>query len=190
MSELKITTVIPPSVNHYLDYKVGHAGRRSFVQSYPAVPTINYRNRVIRYVREQMELQGWEKPDENEHIKVYITFYFDRKRKDANNYLKVPFDVFTDAGVWIDDDKVLPIVNRVYIDRINPRAEFTIIKANFKGVFENDIEHGEFVEVNCNNCTKSTKKCTIMKKLLDNELLEEVENGVCNKAVLKIHLKE
>lgn len=188
MNILKLTTPIPPSVNHYLNYRVGRSGRKTYVQSYPAVETINYQAKIRKYVAEQIELQGWEIPDKDTFVYVYITFYFARKRKDSNNYLKVPFDVFTDAKVWHDDDKALPIVERVYIDRENPHAEFTIVPAEFKGIFDNEKDLSDFKEKNCKICTKNEANCMVLKSLLGNEISSNTTKEKCNKIRIRKNL--
>lgn len=188
MKEINFTTPIPPSVNHYLNYRVGGYGNKRFVSSYPAPETIKYTKETLKIVKEAMMDQGWESNDPDMFYDVHMTFYFDRKRKDSNNYLKVPFDVFTDAGLWIDDDKALPVVERVYIDRERPRIEFKIVEKEFKGIFDSNSEFINFLQNNCNSCKRNTEKCGILKKILGNEIVSEVTDNICNKNAKKTNL--
>lgn len=181
MNHLKLISPLPPSVNSYLNFKIASNGKRKFVQAYPAPETVAYKQFFIDYVKDQIFEQNWTRPEKGKLVYVRCTFFLDRKRKDPNNLLKVPFDALTEAGVYIDDDIALPLVDRVYIDPLNPRIDITIFESDAIGAFENETELAVFIKRNCKMCKKNQEKCSILKKLLDNRLVPEYEyeNNTC-----------
>lgn len=181
MNKLTLTSPLGPSVNNYLNYRVRKQGKRSFVQAYMSNDTLVYRQFFIDYVKDQIKEQGWVTPEKGKQVYVYMTFFMDRKKKDPNNFIKVPFDALTDAGVFIDDDIALPVADRVYIDSLNPRIEIEIFEAESIGIFENMEELEEFKVHNCYNCKRNIETCGVLKKILDNRIIPEVQDGICEK---------
>lgn len=181
MRILKLISPLPPSVNSYLNYRVAQKGKRRFVQAYPNKETEIYKDFFTDYVKDQIKEQEWIRPDKGKLVYVRCTFYMDRKRKDPSNFIKVPFDVLTEAGVYVDDDIALPLADRVYIDPVNPRIEIEIFESDAIGIFDNQEDLNKFMSHNCNLCKKEPLKCGVMKKLLDNRILPEVKNGICSK---------
>jgi len=181
LKKLVLTSPLPPSVNNYLNYRISRRGNKRFVQAYPSEETVSYKSFFVDYVKDQIQEQNWKRPEKGKQVYVKLTFFLDRKRKDVNNLLKVPFDALTEAGVYFDDDIALPIAKRIYIDSNNPRIEIEISESEAIGVFDNQKEFEKFVENNCKLCKKDENKCTILKRLLDNRIIPEVENGVCTK---------
>lgn len=177
--KLKLVSPLPPSVNNYLNYRVVSKGRKRFVQAYPTKETEAFNNFFIDYVKDQIREQKWERPPKGKLVFVKITFFLDRKRKDPNNFLKVPFDALTKAGVYNDDDIALPIVERVYIDPINPRMEIEIYESAAIGIFNDIDDLNSFIRSNCDLCKKDESKCRILRNLLDNRIIEEVEGRTC-----------
>lgn len=181
MKKLHLISPLPPSVNNYLNYKIASKGRRKFVQVYSSQQTLVYKNFFTDYVRDQIFEQEWIRPEKGKLVYVRLTFFLDRKRKDPSNLMKVPLDVLTEAGVYLDDDIALPLADRVYIDPNNPRIEIEIYESDAIGVFSNEEEQKLFISKNCTLCKKNVEKCGVMKKLLDNRITEDVENGICSK---------
>jgi crossover junction endodeoxyribonuclease RusA len=179
MKTLKLTSPLPPSVNSYLNYKIASKGKKKFVQLYLSPETVVYKNFFSDYVMDQIREQNWTRPEKGKLVFVQCTFFLDRKRKDPNNFLKVPFDVLTEAGVYVDDDTALPLSPRLYIDAKNPRIEIEIYESNAIGIFDDEEDYELFLKNNCELCRKKTESCSILKKLLDNRLIEEVENRTC-----------
>jgi Holliday junction resolvase RusA-like endonuclease len=179
MKKLKLISPLPPSVNSYLNYRVASKGRKKFVQAYPSKETDTFNAFFIDYVKDQIREQKWERPPKGKLVFVKITFFFDRKRKDPNNFLKVPFDALTKAGVYNDDDIALPIVERVYIDTNNPRMEIEIYESEAIGIFNDENDLSSFIRNNCDLCKKDASKCSILRNLLNNRIVEEVEGRTC-----------
>lgn len=179
MKNLSLISPLPPSVNSYLNYKIASKGKKKFVQAYSSPETIAYKNFFIDYVKDQIREQNWSRPEKGKLVYVRCTFFLDRKRKDPSNFLKVPFDALTESGVYIDDDIALPLADRVYIDVINPRIEIEIFESDAIGIFECQAELDVFLKRNCNQCKKDREKCSILKKMLDNRIIPEYENGTC-----------
>lgn len=174
MNSLHLTSPIPPSVNNYLNYKVVRQGRRTFVQTYPTDETKRYRQLFSNYVKKEITKQKWVAPDKNKIVYVELVFYLDRKRKDPNNLLKVMFDVLTECGVYHDDDKVLPVGKRMFIDSNTPRIELKIFEGSEIGVFKDAKEYNSFYNNNCYFCSRNQEKCSILRKLKENRIVPEV----------------
>jgi len=181
MKILKLISPLPPSVNSYLNYKIATRGKRKFVQAYSSPETEAYKHFFTDYVKDQIREQNWTRPEKGKLVFVKMKFFLDRKRKDPSNFIKVPFDVLTQAGVYCDDDIALPVAERVYIDKLNPRIEMEIFESDAMGIFEDHREYLKFVERNCSRCKKNMESCSIWKRQLDNRIVEEVVDGECVK---------
>ena len=182
---LVLTSPVPPSVNKYLNYRVTRRGRRSFAVPYASQETSDYKKYFTNYVKEQIEKQSWKRPSKDKLIYIRMTFYLDRKRKDPNNLIKIPIDVLTEAGVYYDDDVVLPIADRVYIDKHNPRVEIEVSVSPAIGIFDDKEQLDDFISNNCSLCKKNIETCGVMKNLKENRIIPEVENFKCSKIKLK-----
>lgn len=174
--ELKLSLHLPPSVNSYLGYKVVWVAGRNIAQPYQTKIAKDYKNHIKAIASREIKNQNWKCKDKNNYLEVELVFYLDRKRKDSHNLEKVLFDSLMDAGVYPDDDILLPVTKNIYIDKINPRVEITIRKSNKIGIFDNLEHFKRFKELNCDKCKKSNYKkgCSLMKKLLDNRLEPQI----------------
>lgn len=179
MKKLHLTSPLPPSVNRYLNYRIVSKGVRKFVSVYASPETVAYKNFFVDYVKDQMVEQNWTKPEKGKLVYVQLTFFLDRKRKDPSNFLKVPFDALTEAGVYTDDDIALPLTPRLYIDAKNPRIEIEIFESEAIGIFDDENDYYSFINNNCMKCKKKQETCSILKRLLDNRLIEEVDGRTC-----------
>lgn len=181
MSKLVLTSPLPPSVNSYMNYRVGSKGRKKFVQAFPSDETVIYKDYFIDYVKDEIIKQSWLRPEKGKLVFVQMTFFLDRKRKDPNNFIKVPFDALTEAGVYLDDDIALPLAPRVYIDAKNPRIEIEIYESEAIGIFDNEEDYQKFLDENCMICKRKIETCGVLKQLLDNRIIEEVKDRNCLK---------
>lgn len=182
MQELRLTSPIPPSVNHYLAYRVITKAGRPMAMSYKTKEAKDYQKAFTAYVQEEAKKQGWSL-DENkfQHYYVDCYFYFDRTDKDANNYMKCSLDAITDAGcVWIDDTQVCERVQRIVYDSQNPRIEFVIHPVEYVGIFDNEADLKEFTE-RCKTCPRYQRNCSILNKSLEGRIIPDVVNGTCLK---------
>lgn len=178
---LELISPLPPSVNSYLNYRVANSRGKRFVQVYPSRETEVYNSFFEDYVRDQIREQKWIKPEKGKLVTVLCTFYLDRKRKDPNNFLKVMLDVLSKAGVYVDDDIALPVVDRLYIDSSNPRIEIKIFEHEAIGFFDNKKHLERFIEKNCVKCNKNREKCSYLKRALDNRIIDEFKDEQCLK---------
>lgn len=170
---LKITSPIPPSVNKYLNYRVQRVNGRVFVQAYKSAETVTYENIFKGIVQDAMREYNWVQPEKGKYIVVEAIFYFPRLGFDSNNHWKVPLDVFSYAGVYGDDSSAIERVQRVYVDKENPRVEFTIKVSEIVGIFDDEKHLEDFKNFNCRFCTKDSNKCSIMKEALQNKINRE-----------------
>lgn len=178
MNKLKLTCKQFISVNHYMGYRA--VGKR--VMTYKPKETKAFEKQFGEYAKEEVKKQGWIKP-ENEFIIIEATFYFPRIDMDTNNYWKVLLDVLTDVNVWDDDNIVMERVNRIYYDNKNPRIELEIYPSNTVGIFDRKEEYEEF-KMNCENCTRFKRNCSIHKKALESRIQDDITK---DKDIWKCH---
>lgn len=186
---LKLTSPMCPTNNHYMNYRVAKKGSYSFIQAYKPAETIKYERDFKKIIEKALEEQHWETPTKDTFIYMDCDFYFHKKGIDPNNCYKVPCDVLTSKGVWLDDDMVLNRSQRVYFDSKNPRIEITISIAPYIGIFDNLEHFNKFLSENCNKCTKggANTRCSILRKAKESRILEEIniQNLICIKKKIK-----
>ena len=173
------------SVNHYMNYRV--AGK--IVMAYKPKATKDFEKKFGKYVKEEIDKQGWIKPPKGKLVIVDTTFYFPRIDMDANNYFKCMLDVATEVGVWEDDNITMERVNGLYYDAKNPRIEITLSVSDRVGIFNNDNDYEEF-KSRCDNCTWFKEgKCGTYKKALESRIQDEIvlvdDKWTCNKLKTK-----
>ena len=183
---LKLTSDIPPSVNHYLAYRAIIKNGKPMAMSYKTSEANKYQTDFRKYVIQEAKKQGWEKSDNKyQHYYFDCTFYFPRIDMDCNNYFKCMLDAITNSEVvWIDDNQVCERINRIYYDNKNPRIEIEIKPVDYIGIFDN-ISHFEQFKDKCIQCKKyKDGKCSVFNKALENRIQDEVVNFECSKFVI------
>jgi Holliday junction resolvase RusA-like endonuclease len=60
-------------------------------------------------------------------FKFIIDVYYDSRRPDLDNALKVVLDCLQKAGAIVNDNKAMEIIARKHLDKENPRVKFTIL---------------------------------------------------------------
>lgn len=170
---LKLVLPVPPSVNGYLYAKIIRLGRRTVARLAETQESKSYKFQVTPIIKKQMAEQDWEMPEDGSMINVKIDFFFQRKGMDANNFLKIPFDVFTEVGVWKDDQFSKPQTGLVVIDKFNPRIEVTISKDSQHGVFLDEFDRVEFIEKYSHTLPKRSWNA-LLKKLDEGRITENI----------------
>ena len=186
-NKLKLKSPIPVSVNHYIKPRAFIAHGKPQVTLYETAEAKKYKKDFIKYIQEQVKLQGWDLiPNKTQHFYVDCVFYFDRIDKDANNYFKLLLDSITETQlIWLDDNVSLERVNAIYYDSKNPRIEITIYPVDYVGIFPT-INQLEVFTTNCIQCQKYKEgKCGILNKAIRGKIQDEVQNLVCNKISIK-----
>ena len=180
---LKLVSPIPPSVNHYLAYRVVKKGSKYMAMSYKTKDAINYMKYFIPYVKDQVKKQGWIMDNnKSQHYYLDCVFYFDRADRDANNYFKLSLDSITQAEcVWIDDTQVCERVQGIFYDNKNPRIEMTLKRVDYIGIFKDNSQLENF-KSNCIGCSRYKRNCSILNKALQGKICEEINDEyICNK---------
>lgn len=181
MQELKLTSPIPPSVNHYLAYRSVIRGGKALSVSYCTKEAKKYKSMFAKYVAEEAERQKWDVDvNSTQHFYVDAVFYFPRIDMDANNYFKVMLDAITDADViWKDDNVVCERVQGIYYDTENPRIEITIHPVSYIGIFKDMSHKDEFVSL-CVGCGRYKRNCSLLKNAIAGKVQNEIKDGVCS----------
>ena len=178
---LQLTSPIPPSVNHYLAYRVIKKGNKYIAQSYVTKEAKQYKEKFIPYVQMEAKKQNWQYIDYFKQIIVECTFYFPRIDMDTNNYFKVMFDAITDSkSVWMDDNLACERVVRIQYDADNPRIELNIYESDFIGIFDSENDYINFLQ-RCKNCRRYTRNCSILNKSINGKIVHEVTEKYCKK---------
>lgn len=179
---LKLTSEVPPSVNHYLAYRGIIRNGKPMAVSYATKQATDYKQRFAKYVEQEIVLQGWDvKPTKQLHFYVDAIFYFARVDQDTNNYFKVLLDAITDTKkVWLDDNVVCERVQRILYDNENPRIELMIHPVSYIGIFDDVSQFDQFIE-NCIGCTRYKRNCSILKNAVAGKIQDDISNNKCNK---------
>lgn len=180
MSELKLISAIPPSVNHYLAYRAIMKNGKPMAMSYKTPEAVRYRNDFSAYVVSEVQKQGWDlEVNKTQHFYVDAVFYFPQVDLDANNYFKVMLDAITDTQlIWADDNVVCERVQGIYYDSENPRIELTIHPVDYIGVFQNASQL-ELFRSNCIGCSRYRRNCSLLKKAIEGRVQPEIHDGLC-----------
>lgn len=160
--------------------------------SYKTKSAADYESQFADYVRSEVERQGWNlTPNKLQHFYVDVTAYFDRTDRDCNNYWKVMLDAITDTQlVWIDDNVVCERINRILYDAHNPRIELTIYPVDYIGIFDNADQMRQFTEMNCADCIRYQRNCSILRKAVEGRVQDEISQLSCKKRKIKKEAKE
>lgn len=182
MNELKLTSPMPPSVNHYLAYRAIMRNGKPLAVSYKPKEVVAFRDNFAEYVKQEVEFQGWDMiPNSTQHFYVDAIFYFPQIDMDANNYWKVLLDAITDTQlIWLDDNVVCERVQRICYDRSNPRIELTIHPVDYIGVFDDASHLDTFVD-RCIGCTRYARNCSLLAAARDGRIDNNIVDGVCQK---------
>lgn len=178
--ELKLISSIPPSVNHYLSYRVIKSNNRYIACSYKTKEANTYQKEFVKYVTNEVEKQGWDMTNfQNLHLYVDTIFYFPRKDMDANNYFKVLLDAITDSHVvWEDDNLVCERVQQIYYDSKNPHIEVSIHPVSYIGIFDNYDKLKKY-ELKCENCCRFSKNCSLLARAKMGYIQEGIAQDDC-----------
>jgi crossover junction endodeoxyribonuclease RusA len=189
--DLKLTSKIPPSVNHYLGYraipkkkkdeKTGKWKTVHIVVAYHTKEAKEFIEYFTKYAKEQVEKQNWEIEQTRDiHHYADCVYYFPRTNMDDQNYPKVSSDCLNGIA-YIDDSKVLFRTNRIYYDSVNPRVEIKIHAVDYRGIF-NSQEHLDQFEDKCKTCKRYSRNCSILRKAKEGRIQEEIDDQfVCSK---------
>lgn len=182
MNKLHLVSPIPPSVNHYLSYRVVYKNGRPMAMSYKTLPASKYQKDFADYIKEEVVKQKWKTDLESKrHFYVDCVFYFDRIDKDCNNYFKCMLDAITETQlVWKDDNIVCERVNRIYYDSNNPRIELDIYYTDYIGIFDSEKDMNTFLK-RCSTCKRYAKNCSIISKAIEGKAQIEIEDNKCLK---------
>lgn len=182
MSELHLTSPIPPSVNHYMGYRAIIRRGKPLSVPYKTAEAKAFQKEFASIVKDAVISQDWETDLETkQHFYVDALFYFPRTRMDCNNYWKVLLDTITETKlIWDDDNVVCERAQGIYYDTKNPRIELTIRPVDYIGVFENASQLEQF-ESNCIGCTRYTRNCKILRQAKEGRIQEEIVNNKCTK---------
>lgn len=167
--ELKLILPLPQSVNHIY-------ARNKFGSTYLKKEGKDYKKNNGKYIKEEVEKQGWKQLKENEYCYLDEVVYMNKKGRDSDNLKKLTQDTITESDcVWLDDTYCLPRTNRIYIDSENPRIELTISFTGSKGIFDSKEDFIEF-ENKCKICMNYRKgSCSKLNKSLENRIQKEIK---------------
>lgn len=184
---LKLTSPIPPSVNHYIGYRILTVNGRQTISVYKKPAGKIYEKEFINLIHTQVRKQDWKISDNKfQHYYMDCDFYFPRTDMDANNYMKCLPDAITRSEViWLDDRQLCERVNKVNYDKENPRIEITIQPVDYIGIFENENILNEFENI-CIDCKRYLGgKCSLLKDSKCGIVHKEIKDNICSQKKIK-----
>lgn len=165
----------PPSVNHYLGYRAICKGKKGIVMPYTTAEAKKFKKEFIKYAKEQVKKQNWDKEQtRDKHYYMDCIFYFPRKDKDEQNYMKVLSDCLNEIA-YIDDKNILTRTHKVYYDTNDPRIELTIKPVEYVGIFPNQQQLHKF-EDKCKTCKRYKRNCSILRKAKEGRIQKEIDS--------------
>lgn len=175
-NRLLLCSPIPPSVNHYLAYRAIIQNGKPMAVVYETKEAKDYKSGFIRYIKKQVEKQGWNLPlDKFQHFYLDCKFYFDRIDKDADNYFKLLKDSITETGlIWVDDNVVCERVLGIFYDSKNPRIEMMIHPVDYIGIFKNKDELDCFIN-KCEGCNRYKRNCSLLNNAKIGRIQDEIK---------------
>lgn len=180
---------LPPSVNNYLMPVVRYSKGKAYSQNIKTPEVRTWEQINIPIVKEEIKKQKWKIPEEGKFIDIKIDYFFPRKGNDPGNYPKVLLDVFTQAGLYIDDQWAKPQTGIVIIDKFNPRLEIEISLNDQYGVFKSKEKRDEFI-IRYKNQMPKRSFDALIKRLDEGRLTEKVYLDRNNNVlILNEHLK-
>jgi len=180
-SELKLISPIPPSVNHYLSYRVVKTKTgKSIACSYKTKEATTYQKEFQEYVTQEAKKQNWNIEDvANSHLYVDTVFYFPRTDMDCNNYFKVMLDAITNTQVvWKDDNIVCERVQRIYYNSKDPHIEISIHPVSYIGIFDNNDKLQNY-ENRCKGCGRYSRNCSLLNRVKAGYIQEGISQDDC-----------
>ena len=176
---LKLVSPIPTSVNKYLRPRpfIMYMGGKATAQvsMYETAEAKAYKKNFIKYLKEQVKLQGWEM-SKNRFQKYFVdcTFYFPKTNMDSNNTYKLMLDSISQSEcIWLDDVQSCERTQGIFYDALNPRVEITLRPVDFVGIFPT-IEQLQSFESNCITCKRYKNNCSILVKAKEGRIQEEL----------------
>lgn len=181
--ELKITSPIPPSVNHYTSHRVVMKGGKPLPVVYKTKEAVAYQTSFKKVVAKAVAEQGWQTDLDNpRHVYVDAVFYMDKRHRDCNNTWKCLLDAITETQlVWKDDDIVCERVNKIVYDAANPRVELRIHYVDYIGIFDDETRLETFKATNCVGCKRYKRNCTLLKSAIDGRVQSKLDEHTCAK---------
>ena len=180
---MKFTSPLPPSTNEYLGKRVAYAGGKPYVQVYKTTKAMAYEKYMVKMLKRIAKEQGWEVPNKEEYVEMHLVYYMNKLGRDIDNTFKMLIDALANAGLIINDDKVIPIPHDIFIDKDNPRIEVRLKVSEKVGIFRDENTYAEFLVHNCFQCKRYERNCSILKKARENRIQKEIDLdlNICNK---------
>lgn len=181
--KLLITLPLPPGVNNYKKYRVMFQGGRPIATPYLTKQAEDFKQYAIFKLKEKAKNKNWETPSKDKYVLMQLKFYMNKLGKDADNHIKLIQDSIQDAGLVENDSKLIPVVERLYVDQNDPRVKICLSELDWIGVFDNKNDRDFFIEENCINCKRYKRNCSILKSLYKNRIPSEVDfvQQICKK---------
>ena len=182
--KLYLDISIPPGVNQYKKYRVIFQGGRPMAAPYLIKAAVDFKEHMKYVMTREAKKANWIIPEDSQYIRMSLIFYMDKLGKDADNHIKLIQDSLQESGLIKNDSKIIPVVKRLYVDKENPRVKVKLEVLPWIGVFENEEHKQEFIQLNCINCKRFKRNCSILKTLQENKLMSDVDllNKVCKKS--------
>lgn len=176
---LHLTSPFPKTVNHYTGIRIIYRNGKAVPVVYETAEAKKFKKDFIEHIKEQVELQNWEKVDNKyHHLFMDGVFYMPHTHVDAANCDKIVSDAITESGVvWEDDSGILFRPQRILYDKENPRIELDIYAVQYVGIFVDQYRCDKF-ENRCMSCTRYARNCSILRKAKEGRIQDEIDTNL------------
>lgn len=143
---------------------------------------------VERQMSEECNLDWDIEYTRDNYIYMDIVAYVTRQNVDLDNTLKSLNDSIEESGlVFLNDKKVVPRFNRVYVDANNPRVELIFSQTGWKGIMDNEQMYNDFMN-KCSTCSRFRNgACSILRETTkENKIVPDI---VLNRGMEAVCLK-
>lgn len=174
---MKFISPIPPSVNDYLGKRVGYnpINKKPIVVVYEKQEAKRYKKYMDSVLKRAIKEYCWERTGEYDYVICEVVVYTPQKKQDSDNMFKCLLDAINKANIVYDDSMIMPRVVDIIIDNKNPRVEINLYKSDKVGLFKNMDHRSEFISLNCSQCSRYKRNCSILAKVTQNRIMEEVD---------------
>jgi len=185
---LKFESSVPPSTNHYNNWRAVPTGKFKLVKgkkeriyipmAYPSDDYKKFKKEFHPYLKKIVEEYNWDiQPTIYTHYYLDIIMYFDRIDKDSNNYFKCPLDV-GNTIIYQDDKTIIARTKRVYYtynEELKPHFEYELYPVDYIGIWESEEEYNQFIE-KCKVCKNYKEgKCKRLSEYLAYKITKDFD---------------
>lgn len=179
---------LPVSVNKYLAPSIAFRGNKAYPYMRETTEAKRFKEHFGNALKRKVRDIDWDKEVTREgHWYLDCQFVQKRVDEDSNNYLKILIDSLVDI-VCIDDNNILPRVERVMYSSKYPSFSIKLYRTDYVGLFKNKEDRQDFIDSQCAECKfYRNGACSVLKSIDSSKLVDEYNprDNICFKFTKK-----